>query len=265
MKVFGSLIWCCAFMLLANCSTHKDDSSAENETDSLTATSAIDSGEGLFSFAIDSNIDKKDLDEAIYDGFLKEFSTAHKDDSLQITNHSMVSNQFFTANGCLSARILELQLVDRKEGTSLIQWYLISERPQSFVVYEPIVEDVTERQGSAEASLELGYSAGDDCPVVAILTRSEGGDIDFSKQESIAFYTVDGGFNQVFRLQLENTVKEGYYNNPDSAHVTSTKRTFKFVDSDKFPLDIEAVVDDGSSNPVKELYTWVGTGYQLKP
>jgi hypothetical protein len=222
----------------------------------------------IFYFKVNPGNGKGNLDDVIFERFEEALMQYHKsDESIEITEHSFVRNDFFSLGNCERGLILELRMSGARDENT-IQWFLLSETsPNQFSVYRPVIEPITERKKYTSAEPELSFSLNGRCPVFAIRSGSEGGNKIYEVTERIIFYSLHDGFNEILQLQIENTAKEvHYYGNPDSVKVIHEKRTlFEIVKSDKIvPYDIKVVEQEGTSNQRRGVYHWDGKVYQLK-
>lgn len=239
----------------------EQDSTASN-TDSLAAQHFISTPNALFSFEVKS--DEAD-DETLFEAFQKSFLAFHAgDDSVVFESHEFYRGNFLSQGQCSERGILELRFTTPATGSLLVHWYVIDEaNPQMYAVYEPITEDVTEYQDETSADINLENHL-NECPVVAVTYKTEGGDIDFHSRETITFYSVDAGFTEILKIELDETTDQEGYVEGDTTEAIFERRNFEILSTKTNGLfDIQIDYDNGSLKNT-EVFAWNGTNYSVK-
>lgn len=254
----------CATALLFQCSQSSTSSSEQDSvaaiSDSLEAEHFISTPNALFSFEIESaEVD----DETLFEAFQKSFLAQHAD-SVVFESHEFYRGNVLSQGKCAERSILEVRFSTPNTGSLLVHWYVIDEaNPRMYAVYDPITEDITEYQDETSADMSMENHL-NECPVVTVNYKTQGGDIDFHSSEIITFYSVEAGFTEILKIVLDETTDEAGYVEGDTTEATYERREFTILDSKtKGLFDIQVDFDNGSEKQT-EVFAWNGKNYSLK-
>jgi hypothetical protein len=263
MKKLGIILIAGCSLVLFQCG----QSTTSGEQDSLSAATDLTESEYFISTpnaAFSFQSPKEEGDDALFEAFRLAYQEAITERD-SVISYEFFHGNIFSAGSCVNHTVLELRSIGPEVNSLFVQWYILEEmNPGWYAVYEPILEDITEFQDETSANMSLENQL-NECPVFSVTYKTEGGDIDFRSREVITFYSVEAGFKEILKIELDLTEdQDGYVDGDPDGDETFERRDFTILTSKTNGLfDIQVDYDNGSEKK-SEIYAWNGSVYSLK-
>jgi len=151
--------------------------------------------------------------------------------SYKIKSADLTEEEYSTKDGkCVKRSVL---LVQREmPGEEYYDVHFLFEDAEGNLSSEKVTYDGDIAQSTGSVSLSNDYKLFKDCPALAVVSSSEGGDIDFGRSKEIAlFIATETGMVQVFDLVQEHLLAREYeVTGDENKNSESETRDFEILD-----------------------------------
>jgi hypothetical protein len=149
----------------------------------------------------------------------------------KIKSADLTEDEYSNKEGrCVKRSVL---LVQREmPGEQYYDLHFLYEDADGNLSSEKVTFDGDIAQSTGSISLSADYKLSKDCPTLAVLSSSEGGDIDFGRSKEIAFFiATETGMVQMFDLVQDHLLAREYeVTGDENKNSESETRDFKILD-----------------------------------